>query len=53
MTAILLIKIYIGVPLLEESELEDINGETMSLAMENRSMTDNNSYKYSTSPELV
>lgn len=41
-----------GVPLLEESELEEIQcGDTVSLAMENRSMTDNASYKFSTASD--
>ncbi|KAF5277594.1 hypothetical protein FQA39_LY06087 [Lamprigera yunnana] len=35
-----------GVPLLEESELEEIQGDTRSLAMENRSMADDGSFKF-------
>ncbi|XP_017784936.1 PREDICTED: sushi domain-containing protein 4-like isoform X2 [Nicrophorus vespilloides] len=43
-----------GVPLLEESELEEIQcGDTVSLAMENRSMCDNTSYKLSTASDLA
>lgn len=43
-----------GVPLLEESELEEIQGgDSVSLAMENRSMADNNSFKFSTSTDVA
>ncbi|XP_065158267.1 sushi domain-containing protein 4-like [Atheta coriaria] len=43
-----------GVPLLEESELEEIQcGETVSLAMENRSMCDSSSYKLSTASDIA
>lgn len=43
-----------GVPLLEESELEEIQcDDTVSLAMENRSMTDNASYKFSTGSDVA
>ncbi|XP_022920570.2 sushi domain-containing protein 4-like isoform X1 [Onthophagus taurus] len=41
-----------GVPLLEENELEEVQGDSISLAMENRSMTDNSSFKLSTGSDI-
>lgn len=44
----------VGVPLLEESELEEIQGDTRSLAMENHSMADDGSFKFNrSSPDIA
>ncbi|KRT85003.1 hypothetical protein AMK59_83, partial [Oryctes borbonicus] len=43
-----------GVPLLEENELEEVQcGDDVSLAMENRSMTDNVSFKLSITSDVA
>ncbi|KAF2899164.1 hypothetical protein ILUMI_07011 [Ignelater luminosus] len=43
-----------GVPLLEENELEETQGDTRSLALENRSMADDASFKFNrNSPDLA
>ena len=43
----------VGIPLLEENELEDIQvSDTTSPALENRSIADNNSCKLSTALDI-
>lgn len=47
------VSLDLGVPLLEENEMEEGQPDSVSLAIDNRSMTDNASFKLSAaSPEL-